>query len=134
MAEGGTLHFKVYKTRTGSHTDAEVTFEPAFPNTSGTFALNGVSAIASLKIGSLSASNTKTRNIKVFPNPGKWKFTVSGITKGNRLEVTDAKGQIIRTGISETETVINLSGRPAGLYFLKIVKSNKISSVKPVIE
>jgi hypothetical protein len=134
MAEGETLHFKVYKSETGSFADAEVTFEPAFPNTNGTFATNGVSAIASLKVGALSTSQIETENIQVFPNPGNGKFTVSGISHGNRLEVTDAKGQTIWTEISESETVINLSGRPAGLYFLKINKANKISFVKLVIE
>ncbi len=134
MAEGETLHFKVYKSETGTFTDADVSFEPGFPNSAGIFASNGVSAIASLKVGALSTSQIETENIQVFPNPGNGKFTVSGISQGNRLEVTDAKGLIIWTGISESETVINLSGRPAGLYFLKISKADKNSFVKLVIE
>jgi hypothetical protein len=134
MAEGETMHFKVYKSETGTFADAEVSFEPAFPNSAGTFAGNGVSAIASLKVGALSTSQIETENIQVFPNPGNGKFTVSGISQGNRLEVTDAKGQIIWTGISESETVINLSGQQAGLYFLKITKADKFSFVKLVIE
>jgi hypothetical protein len=134
MADGETLHFKVYKSETGTFADADVSFEPAFPNSSGTFASNGVSAIASLKVGALSTSTFETENVQVFPNPGNGKFTVSGISQGNRLEVTDAKGQIIWTGISSDETDINLSGRPAGLYFLKISKADKISFVKLVIE
>jgi hypothetical protein len=134
MAEGETLHFKVYKNETGTFADADVLFEPAFPNTSGTFATNGVSSIASLKIRALSASPVEIENVQVFPNPGNGKFTVSSISAGNRLEVTDAKGQIIWTGISSDETEINLSGRPAGLYFLKISKADKNSFVKLVIE
>ena len=134
MAEGETLHFKVYKSDTGTFADAEVSFEPAFPNTSRTFATNGVSAIASLKVGTLSASTFENEKVQVFPNPGNGKFTVSGISNGNQLEVTDVKGQIIWTGISESETVINLSGQQAGLYFLKISKADKISFVKLVIE
>jgi hypothetical protein len=134
MAEGETLHFKVYKSGTGDFADAEVSFEPAFPNPNGTFATNGVSAIASLKTGALLTSPTEIENIQVFPNPGNGKFTVSGISAGNRLEVTDAKGQIIWTGISSDETEINLSGQQAGLYFLKISKADKISFVKLVIE
>jgi hypothetical protein len=134
MAEGETLHFKVYKSETGTFADAEVSFEPGFPNSTGTFASNGVSAISSLKVGALSTSTFENENIQVFPNPGNGKFTVSGISQGNRLEVADAKGQIIWTGISENETVINLSGRPAGLYFLKIAKTDKNSFVKLVIE
>ena len=62
-----------------------------------------------------------------------WVF-LQTLRNGNRLEVTDAKGQIIWTGISETETVINLSEQQAGLYFLKISKADKISFVKLVIE
>jgi hypothetical protein len=134
MTDGETLHFKVYKSETGTFADAEVSFEPAFPNSTGTFASNGVSAIASLKVGALSTSQIETENIQVFPNPGNGKFTVSGISQGNRLEVTDAKGQIIWTSISSADTEINLSGRPAGLYFLKITKADKNSFVKLVIE
>jgi hypothetical protein len=134
MAEGEPLHFKVYISGTGTFADAEVSIEPAFPNTSGTFATNGVSAIASLKVGTLSTSKIEIENVQVFPNPGNGKFTVSGVSNGIQLEVTNAKGQTIWTGISESETVINLSGRPSGLYFLKIIKADKISFVKLIIE
>jgi hypothetical protein len=134
MAEGETLHFEVYKTRIGIFADTDVSFEPSFPNTSETFATNGVSSIASLKIEALSASPVEIENVQVFPNPGKGKFTVSGISDGNRPEVNDAKGQFIWTGISSADTEINLSGRPAGLCFLKISKADKNSFVKLVIE
>lgn len=134
MAEDETLHFKVYKTGAGAFADAEVSFDPAFPNTRETFATNGVSAIASLKVGALATSEMEIENIQVFPNPGNGKFTVSGISEGSRLEVTDVKGQIIWTGISQTETMINLTGRPDGLYFLKISKDEKVRFVKLVIE
>jgi hypothetical protein len=134
MTEGETLHFKVYKSDTGTFADAEVSMEPTLPNSNGTFANNGVSAIASLKVSALSTSTFDNENVQVFPNPGNGKFTVSGISHGNRLEVTDAKGRIIWTGISSAETEINLSGRPAGLYFLKTSKADKNSFVKLVIE
>lgn len=134
MAEDETLHFKVYKTGAGAFADAEVSFDPAFPNTRETFATNGVSAIALLKVGALATSEMEIENIQVFPNPGNGKFTVSGISEGSRLEVTDVKGQIIWTGISQTETMINLTGRPDGLYFLKISKDEKVRFVKLVIE
>ncbi|MEO6819942.1 MAG: T9SS type A sorting domain-containing protein, partial [Ginsengibacter sp.] len=76
--------------------------------------------------------------IKVFPNPvkntAKIYFTAGNY---NQAELTDVNGKSLqRVSLSavDTETKIDMSSMPSGIYFIKLVGNDKVESRKVVKE
>jgi len=68
-------------------------------------------------------TNLINENIKIYPNPVKKSFSVTGLNEAARIILTDLNGkQVInrQTGVGES---IPVSGLTKGLYILRIVTS-----------
>jgi hypothetical protein len=76
------------------------------------------------------------RRIKVFPNPNNGKFTlyVEGIEIVAPFVIFNLQGTIIYNDIIHNDKSVDVSGMQGGLYFVKILKDNKIYTHKILIE
>ncbi|RZK63305.1 MAG: T9SS type A sorting domain-containing protein [Hymenobacter sp.] len=80
------------------------------------------------------------RGLHVYPNPsqGRFELAVRGVTaKGEqRVEVSNALGQVVHTGTYKNETTqeLNLSHLGRGLYILKVLNGDDFTTRRLVIE
>ncbi len=79
----------------------------------------------------LAVSDSSKSEIKIYPNPSKGTFFVSGVKAGN-FELYDFSGRLIKAGkISEGKVSVNAA---AGNYILKVKSDdNKISQSQKVV-
>lgn len=63
------------------------------------------------------AGGLSTRSIIVAPNPSPGHFYISGMAQRSVLEIFDAQGRLI---MRPNGDLIDLSGKPSGLYLLRI--------------
>lgn len=77
-----------------------------------------------------------TPSIKMFPNPtSDGRVIVQGLAKGNRLQVFNAAGIMLRdvTVDSSTDNV-NLSAQPAGIYIFVVSAANQHISIQKIVK
>lgn len=134
LNEGEPLTFRVYKTQTGETCDAAISFDHQFPNADGRFGSNGISAAKELKQSPIGIHDQDLVGVQVFPNPGNGVFQFSGLSNGAAYEVINVKGIIIKSGRFGDEMQIDLTGKPAGVYQVKVIDNETGHVVKLVLE
>jgi hypothetical protein len=74
-------------------------------------------------------------NIRVFPNPTSEKVLIEG-DKIQKIEIIDMEGKPVRTFISKKgeNFEIDLSGKPAGLYFISFILKDRTLVRKLILE
>ncbi len=78
--------------------------------------------------GPLTATDiVETNNIEIYPNPTSGKLNVSGVERGNRIQVFNSTGSAIRDIVVESSIeMISLQKEPAGMYMIIISDNNKL--------
>ncbi|WP_312764006.1 M1 family aminopeptidase [Epilithonimonas sp.] len=71
------------------------------------------------KDNNLSVNNFQQKNISVYPNPAKSFVIISGLQKSTDYEIFSIDGKIIKKGISNPDSEINISTLAKGTYVLK---------------
>jgi len=69
----------------------------------------------------------------IFPNPNTGIFQFNGITTGN-YQITDTDGRVIQTGIIQTDTSVNISDAPKGVYFVSISQDDGKTFTQRIIK
>jgi|GEM_PF-427955 len=78
--------------------------------------------------------NTKTNNIKIYPNPANNKIEIEGIQIG-QIEIINLQGQIMKNiNITNEKTTIDISKLSVGIYTIRIKNNEKIIIKKFVKE
>jgi len=77
--------------------------------------------------------NTKTHQLRVFPNPAKTKITIraAGVQDAT-IKLIDLSGRIIYNRLFDTELIINVDKLPPSIYLLKI-ENKDVELTKKVI-
>jgi hypothetical protein len=78
--------------------------------------------------GPLTGVNVYESNgIDLYPNPTNGKINVSGVKAGNRIQVYNSVGAIIRDiAVQSSIETISLDNQPAGMYMIVIIDQNII--------
>jgi hypothetical protein len=85
---------------------------------------------SSTGIGDLSGMN----EISLYPNPVRGTLIITGLTPGSRVEIYSLPGKRVHSEINGNSSCeIDLSDRPAGIYFLKIIERNGSTRVQKII-
>ena len=71
--------------------------------------------------------------LNIFPNPSKGLFTIQSSKEIVSFEIYNALGETILSSLVFSP-VVNISGRPKGIYFLKICTRDAVLNEKVVIE
>jgi hypothetical protein len=83
----------------------------------------------------ISVSNLKNSNIKIYPNPTNHALHIEGLQKHTKGSIYNGNGRIINTStISDNNAEINVSELPAGLYILKLDVDDRVVVKKFVKE
>lgn len=81
-----------------------------------------------LHFGTLGIDDNQRELVKVFPNPSNGIFNIEG-NGSRKVEVLDACGQIVFSKETEDDCVqIDLSAKANGLYLLRVVSNNGVTT------
>lgn len=145
----GRYFFADYcSTQIGSlNSDDSITWTSAFSgNNFSTFGVNNqnelfVAAVTSGKIFRITTTalgtneNSISTQIKVYPNPASKKVFIEGVKdKNTTVEIISFEGRkVLEQGKIESDNSVNISGIPAGVYFINLNSGNEKSYSKKII-
>lgn len=145
----GRYFFADYcSTQIGSlNSDDSITWTSAFSgNNFSTFGVNNqnelfVAAVTSGKIFRITTTtlgvqeNDFSNQIKVYPNPASKKVFIEGVKdKNTTVEIISFEGRkVLEQGKIESDNSVNISGIPAGVYFINLNSGNEKSYSKKII-
>lgn len=145
----GRYFFADYcSTQIGSlNSDDSITWTSAFSgNNFSTFGVNNqnelfVAAVTSGKIFRITTTtlgvqeNDLSNQIKVYPNPASKKVFIEGVKdKNTTVEIISFEGRkVLEQGNIESDNSVNISGIPAGVYFINLNSGNEKSYSKKII-
>jgi len=72
-----------------------------------------------VKDNTLAVNDTNKDKINVYPNPAKSFIKISGLSKSTDYEILSIDGKLIKKGISNPDSEINISTLVKGTYILK---------------
>jgi hypothetical protein len=83
----------------------------------------------------LKKNSEKKTQVVIFPNPGSGIFNLTGIEKGNVVEVRDVNGKLIYQSIAKDNSMsIDMSRNALGIYDLLIKTNGNTVSKKLIVE
>lgn len=130
------------------NSDNSITWTSAFSgNNFSTFGVNNqnelfVAAVNSGKIFRVTTSTTLgtqendlSNQIKVYPNPASKKVFIEGVKdKNTSVEIINFEGRkVLEQGKIENDNSVDISGIPAGVYFINLNSGNQKSYSKKII-
>ncbi|MBW6534325.1 MAG: T9SS type A sorting domain-containing protein [Mariniphaga sp.] len=79
------------------------------------------------QLGVTSAFEVNKNQIEIYPNPTSGKLNVSGVEKGNRIQVYNASGAMVRDmKVQSSLEVLSLDNQPAGMFLIVISKNDQL--------
>jgi hypothetical protein len=98
---------------------------------------SGVSGTISIKIFAKNTAIGTAKNLEVmvYPNPSNGRFNVMmpNLNEGS-FKVFDATGRAVRSGLLNSENVIDLSGNKAGIYLLQLKVGDKTTVTRLMVK
>jgi hypothetical protein len=78
-------------------------------------------------LGVTSAFEVTKNQIEIYPNPTTGKLNIRGVERGNRIQVFNSNGAIIRDlNVKTNLEVLSLDGQPSGIYLIVISNDNEL--------
>ena len=88
-----------------------------------------------LTLNPLSVDEFNTSSFKVYPNPAKENWTITGNSVINKVIVYDVLGKVVKEFVSDVNEVkISTSGMNSGVYFAKIEGLNGSETIRLIKE
>jgi hypothetical protein len=127
FADGEKLSFRVFRQSDQSVHDLDVIYSPA--GNDGLFAANGLSIITNATLEATGTGGLSAGSFAIYPNPSSGQFFVTNFSGDDDVtyEVMDSRGLVILRGRLSHDGIIDLTGQPKGLYFVRV--SNHQQSV-----
>jgi hypothetical protein len=74
-----------------------------------------------------SASWIQANQIELYPNPSNGRLNVTGLEKGQRIQIYNSVGSaIIDMQVQNNHEIININEHPAGLYMIVVSDQNRL--------
>ena len=80
---------------------------------------------------------TSINNVILYPNPSNDKITISlpAITGNSQLSIFNVSGEkVLERQLHESETQLDISALPRGVYFVRVQSERKVEVVKMIKE
>jgi hypothetical protein len=130
-ADGEVLGYKLYRPSTEETFELELSYNSAM--TPGIFTLNGLSEVVELKTSAAGLADAEQRDIRIFPNPSGGVFNFSGIEESVEITVVDIFGKEMLSSTYDGLQMIDLTGKPEGIYFVRIKTRDGFVSTRKLI-
>ena len=84
--------------------------------------------VVTYTFGPLTSANwIQANQIELYPNPSNGKLNVTGLEKGQRIQIYNSVGSaIIDMQVQNNHEIININEHPAGLYMIVVSDQNKL--------
>jgi hypothetical protein len=80
-----------------------------------------------LKVVAVSSNLTAGTQIEIYPNPTTGRLNVRGIEAGNRIQVYNSNGAVVRDmKVRSNVEVLSIDDQPAGMYLIVISNDNTL--------
>lgn len=130
---GEAMKLQLFRPATAGVFDLEVEWDEALPN-GDTFATEGISVIAGLKLSTTRISNQAASAVQLFPNPTTGMIVISGLKDFQQVEIFNSAGNLLMTlSIDGADKLsVDLSPMPAGIYQVRL-SGSQATVVKKLI-
>ena len=121
FAENENLQYNVYRPATGQQFEVEAVYDQSFGD-AGEFAINGISFVTGLKMGSTGFGDYDRVSVSIYPNPANDVLNiVLSDFRMTTFEIYSSHGQKVYTGqAAGSQVQININTLQKGIYFLKV--------------
>jgi len=82
--------------------------------------------------GTLGLEDKTVEKFSLYPNPATNVVYLNGISENVDYKIISPDGKVILSGIAEASQAVDVSSLPKGIYFMKISKDNKITTIKVI--
>jgi hypothetical protein len=80
-----------------------------------------------LNVTVVSAELPSTNQIEIYPNPTNGRLNVRGVEAGNRIQVYNSNGAVVRDmKVRSTVEVLSIDDQPSGMYMIVISNDNTL--------
>ncbi len=116
------LTFKLYRGSNGNEYSLDVSYSALAPESNGVFVNNGLSIVGSVTMSLTGVQSNEMQQLTIYPNPSSGQFFIANFSGEGDIayEVMDSRGLVIFRDQLSHDGIIDLTGQPKGLYFLRI--------------
>jgi sugar lactone lactonase YvrE len=86
--------------------------------------VNGITSSSSNPFLITSSKAKALNSVKVYPNPSEGRFTISGLSETDSVEIFTIAGKKVKATINKQNTSIEISGLVSGYYLAKVSGTN----------
>ncbi len=133
LEEEEMMNFKLYRPSTEKEYALEVTWNTSMPNYDGVYAIDGMSMISNLKVGSTDISESDFANVSIYPNPTSGVLSINGLNGNANVSVTNVHGQLIFNA-ALVNNQLDMSNQPKGVYFIRIYNDDEMMIQKVILK
>ena len=129
---GEMLTYNLYRPSTGETFALQVTYNPDM-NT-GLFENYGLSEVRTVKMTSTGTVEMSKTNLRIYPNPSLGVFHIDGMNGYSKISVINTYGEEIFSNDFTLPGKLDLSGKPDGVYFIRIETGQGVFFEKLIVK
>jgi len=122
FTEGELIYFKLFDPQTKTESSLIAEYDPSLPDHAGTFKINGLSSLSSLKVGNVSIHENDYANVQIYPNPANERLNITlGNSASANIKLLNIQGQImVSKHLDSSNSVLDISNLSNGMYLVEI--------------
>ena len=129
---GGTVFQDQFTTACGPFTGGLATVD--CPGEPGTQLTSDSYDCTNSNPSALSLEAVTVNSIRLYPNPAKESFEISGLTEASKIVITNLNGQVVKEEVNYTGGPLQVNDLRSGLYLVNISNNVSNQTNKVVVE
>jgi hypothetical protein len=132
---GDEMQFKIYRQDDSEERDVTLIYDPDYPSSDGTFAVNGVSMVVDIvtTITTIDEPQSDSFMLNLYPNPASDVLNLVSDTKIVEVKIMNSSGQLVMQNTpNSTQLVLDVSHLSAGIYMIAVKNSHQQTTIQRV--